>query len=269
MADTAWGDGHRTLYHWQPFCESRLADLLSNRRIYCSSPGDFNDPWDCKPHFNSELLSDPSENEQFVQWAVDSCKRLTQMSQEGLDRMRSTLLTSHVSAAEYLNQISSGLFSEINARYRIYCLGPDADNLLMWAHYADNHRGICLEFDLRNDVMCGALRCEYLQDFPIMRIHDDSDQANLQVLLTKGDAWSYEREYRLVAQERTAAVKGAGTLMTDQSFLQLPLGALRAVIVGCQAEYDRIRSLVAHIAPEVLVKRAVRIPNRYQLEIAG
>lgn len=93
MVDTAWGDGHRTLYHWQRFDESRLADLLSTQRIYCSSPRAFNDPWDCKPHFNSDVLSDPDENERHVQWAVDLCKRKRQMSGEDLKRMRATLLT--------------------------------------------------------------------------------------------------------------------------------------------------------------------------------
>lgn len=269
MANSAWGDGHRTLFHWQCFDESRLADLLSNQRIYCSSPGAFNDPWDCKPYFNSEVLADPVENARHVQWAVDLCKRMTSMSQEDLDRMRVTLLTDHVQTAGLLDQISRELVPEISTRYRVYCLGPDADNLLMWAHYADNHRGVCLEFDLRNNVMCGALRCQYLRDFPIMRIHEDSDQASLQALLAKGDAWSYEREYRLIAQERSAAVEGADTLITDQNFLQLPLGALRAVIVGCQAEYERIQLLVAGLAPQVHVKRAVRIPNRYQVKIAG
>ncbi|MBK6743467.1 MAG: DUF2971 domain-containing protein [Hydrogenophilales bacterium] len=181
--------------------------------------------------------------------------------------MRATLLTDRARTADLLNQISSALAPEINARYRLYCLGPDVGNLLMWAHYADNHRGVCLEFDLRNDVLCGALRCQYLQEFPFMKIYENSDEANLLILLAKSGVWSYEREYRLVAQERVAAVKGADTLMTDQSFLQLPPEALRAVIVGCQADYDNIRAFVQRVAPRVKVKRAVRVPNRYQLAI--
>jgi hypothetical protein len=267
MANTAWSDGHRVLYHWQRYDEARLAHTLSTRQIYCSSPSGFNDPWDCKPHFNSEVLEDPAENERHVEWAVDLCSRKTSMSAADLEHMRATLLTDRAKATELLDQISAAMAPEINARYCVYCLGPDIGNLLMWAHYADNHRGICLEFDLRNDVLSGALRCEYLPEFPLMRIYDSSEEANLLILLAKGNAWAYEQEYRLIAQERAVAVSGANTLITDRSFLQLPEGALRSIIVGCQADYAGIRRLVERLAPQVRVKRADRVPNRYRIAI--
>jgi hypothetical protein len=184
-----------------------------------------------------------------------------------LERMRVTLLADRAKATDLLNQISASMAPEINARYRVYCLGPDVGNLLMWAHYADDHRGICLEFDLRNDVLCSALRCEYLREFPLMKVYERSEEANLLILLAKGDVWAYEQEYRLIAQEKTVAVQGADTLLTDGNFLQLPEGALRSVIVGCQANYAGIRALVERLAPQVHVKRASRVPNQYRLAI--
>lgn len=269
MANTAWRDGHRVLYHWQKFDETRLSHTLSTMQIYCSSPSSFNDPWDCKPHFNSDVLADPAENERHVQWAVELCSRNTSMSEADLERMRVTLLTNRAKATELLNQMTASVASAINARYRVYCLCPDVGNLLMWAHYADDHRGICFEFDLRNEVLCGALRCEYLREFPLMKVYESSEEANLLILLAKGDAWAYEQEYRLIAQERTVAVQGADTLVTDGNFLQLPEGALRSVVVGCQADYAGIRRLVERLAPQVRVKRAGRVPNQYRLAIEG
>lgn len=269
MANTAWRDGHRVLYHWQKFDEARLARILSTGQIYCSSPSSFNDPWDCQPHFNSDVLADPVENERHAQWAVELCSRKTSMSKDDLDRMRVTLLTNRARAAELLNQMSASLAAEINTRYRVYCLCPEVGNLLMWAHYADDHQGICLEFDLRNEVLCGALRCKYQREFPLMKVYEKSEDANLLILLSKGDAWAYEHEYRLIAQERTVAVHGAESLVTDGSYLQLPEGALRSVVVGCQADYMGIRRLVESLAPQVHVKRAVKVPNEYRLAIEG
>ena len=55
------------LYHWQrldadrPELATRLSTFLETKRLYCSSPGAFNDPWDCRPHFNTELLQDRLE----------------------------------------------------------------------------------------------------------------------------------------------------------------------------------------------------------------
>ena len=267
MATTAWADGHRVLYHWQRFDDARLRAVLETNRIYCSSPAAFNDPWDCKPHFNSEILSDPHENQCHADWAVDVCKRKTGMTPQDLERMRQSLLTDRVRAAELLSQISAEMATAINSRYRVYCLCPQADNLLMWAHYADSHRGICLEFDLRNDVLCSALKCKYAAEFPTIKLHDHSMSTDLLILLSKSNVWSYEQEYRLIAQEKTEAVLGARTLMTDENFLQLPAGALRAVIIGCQAEHERVRALVQAVAPGVRVRRARRVPNRFEVFI--
>jgi hypothetical protein len=93
-----------------------------------------------------------------------------------------------------LRKIPEGLASDIDRRDRVYCPGPDVGNLLMWSHYADNHKGVCLEFSLRNAVMCGALRCEYTREFPPMKAYSEDEADCLRILLAKADVWSYERE---------------------------------------------------------------------------
>ena len=267
MANTAWGDGHRVLYHWQRFDETRLAHSLATRTIYCSSPAAFNDPWDCKPHFNTEVLADPAENERHIAWAVDLCRRHNRgMSEADIARMQKTLRENPAEGAALIEQLSDTISPDINHRYRVYCLAPEVSNLLMWAHYGNSHKGICLEFSLRNEVLCSALRCEYLAEFPKILAHSKDDDDNLQILLAKSEAWAYEKEYRLVAQERSQAIS-AGTLTTEDSLLQIPEGALTAVIVGCQGDFDKVNAMVRQLAPGVKVKRAVRVPNRYQIRI--
>ncbi|WP_299163553.1 DUF2971 domain-containing protein [Accumulibacter sp.] len=267
MAELALEDGHRMLYHWQAFNEEWLAESLEKRTVYCSKPGDFNDPWDCRPFFNTEVLNDPDENERHIAWAVDVCSRQTRMSGQDIEAMTTTLRHDPAKATNIICRISEAMSAEINQRYRVYCLGPGVGNLLMWAHYADRHKGVCLEFSLRNEVMCSALRCEYLDEFPILKLNEDRDDQALRMLLAKAGAWRYEKDYRLVAQERSHVV-GSGTLLTDDGSLKLPQGALVSVIVGCEGDYDRISPLVRAIAPDVRVKRALREPNRYALRIA-
>lgn len=73
----ARADGHRYLYHWQPFTPDKahlLERALATNTIYCPSPYKFNDPWDCKPHFNTRLLLDPKENDLHFEWARDIAK---------------------------------------------------------------------------------------------------------------------------------------------------------------------------------------------------
>ncbi|QTN28945.1 DUF2971 domain-containing protein [Rhodoferax sp. AJA081-3] len=190
------------------------------------------------------------------------------MTDADIANMETTLRTNKLRAAELISEVSQSVAESIAASYRVYCLGPDVKNLLMWAHYGDSHKGICLEFSLRNAIMCTALRCEYLDEFPLVDVHSNDVEDQMRVLLAKGRPWEYEKEYRLVAQERNQAVT-QDALLTDGDNLKLPDGALTAVIVGCQGDFDQVQALVSRVAPAIAVKRAVRVPNRYQIEIVG
>jgi hypothetical protein len=39
------------------------------------------------------------------------------------------------------------MYEALCQSYRVYCLSEVCDSSLMWAHYADSHQGVCLEFD--------------------------------------------------------------------------------------------------------------------------
>jgi len=82
MAITAWSEGHRVLYHGEKFCEERLSAILLDKRIYCSNPALFNDPSDCKPHFNTEVLNHPAERQKLAEWAIALYQRKSPMPPE-------------------------------------------------------------------------------------------------------------------------------------------------------------------------------------------
>lgn len=65
----------RRLYHWQKFNTEWFEAQLKNSTIYCSNPKDFNDPWDCRPFFNTDILRDARERQKHIDWAVKVCRR--------------------------------------------------------------------------------------------------------------------------------------------------------------------------------------------------
>jgi hypothetical protein len=52
----------------------------------------------------------------------------------------------------------------------VACFSAAADNLLLWAHYADGHRGFCLEFDTSDPVFEKIQRVGYTQEWPVTGI---------------------------------------------------------------------------------------------------
>lgn len=253
------------LYHWQRFDMARFEEQMKNGAVYCSSPRDFNDPWDCRPFFNTNLLADENERRKHIEWAVEVCKRHTSMSASDIQRMSRELRNPAV-LEHYVRKQTLALQEEVLKRYRVYCLCPDVNNILMWAHYADSHRGICLEFNVQSDTICGALEVQYRDEFPMTTQYSNDERENLLPLLAKARAWEYEHEYRLIAQDADNRTPH-DTLLTKGGHLKLSKGALLSVIVGHLGPYEQVQTLVRRHRPEIQVQRAHLVPNRYQLDI--
>ena len=135
------------LYHFQSFNAAWLNQTLIDGKIYMSNPTDFNDPWDCRPWFNDEALDDPEfYNRQVEQLAGSDRKWTRPFDEDRHNAILYRLRTDRSFLQEKIRQISEGLWEAIGERYRVYCLSTKQECALMWAHYADKHRGVCLEF---------------------------------------------------------------------------------------------------------------------------
>lgn len=92
--------------------------------------------------------------------------------------------------------------AKINAGFA--CFSETYDNVLMWAHYAGNYRGICLEYStkiLLEGLPSGVclVRLAYLDEPPqLLATHaSDAGNAAIRVLSQKQHNWAYEREWRV------------------------------------------------------------------------
>jgi hypothetical protein len=261
-----------TLYHYESFNPENSVRTLSQGVIYCSTPSRFNDPWDCKPTFDTSGLDDPKRYEDHVQW-FDAIGRKHFPALDEAERQRRIRIMR--SDRPFLEQMIRGCSSDIaraiDSRYRVYCLSSDPTSTLMWSHYSQHHQGICLEFDARNDVFGSALKVDYRETYPGLALDCGDDSQAILTLLAKSTVWEYEDEYRIIAEERAQAI-AKDTLKTDDNFLVYPPGSLKAVIVGCQADdatVREVRQIIEKNGRGIAIKRAVRTPNHYSLTIAA
>ncbi|MFO1259669.1 MAG: DUF2971 domain-containing protein [Sphingomonadaceae bacterium] len=94
----------------------------------------------------------------------------------------------------------------------ILCFSRSWHNPLLWSHYADKHRGICLGFELADDIANKVnyrrtrVPCDWI------KFYADFDYRFLimeQVLLTKFSHWRYENEIRaMVALDHSTERNG-------------------------------------------------------------
>ena len=87
---------------------------------------------------------------------------------------------------------------EINSRrlnLRMCCLSKSPNDVLMWSHYANAHKGCCLEVEVRDGD--GPYDIEYSSALP--KIDNPDDVKGL--LCHKNSAWEYENEVRFFKEE--------------------------------------------------------------------
>jgi len=256
------------LYHYQPLDLSRLEVIVRDRQIYFSKPSDFNDPWDGKPWFNITNLQDPEERARIADWLSTVYRELNLPDDErGLQCIRSD----PVYAREKIEKFSNAMARGIPEKYRVYCLSTKPDCELMWAHYANKHRGICLEYNCSTPMFCEAYKISYSKTYPVFKIYNSQAEDNLMPLVTKSAAWAYEDEYLLISQEKNNASHDP-TLITENGLLKLPEGALKAIIIGCLTAEDNkpihdIRQVISDAGASVQLKCAVRKTDQYKLAI--
>jgi hypothetical protein len=257
---TALQAGHTRLYHYEKFCPEWLATTLDEGKIHFSNPANLNDPWDCMPWYESSSIQEPEDIERFILWlrTIANPRPLPQIEAAFEVRLRSDPV--------YRNKFIEGFSTKSHpmiGRRRIYCLTPDPCSTLMWSHYGDNRRGICLAFDLNNPVFLNTWEVKYSSTYPKWVPHRSREVA-MDMLLTKSDVWAYEEEFRIIASRD---YPDGHPLKPDGDFIRLPSGSLTAAVIGCKADYSEVTRFLGQYTHSLEVKRIVQVPNHYRLKL--
>lgn len=126
----------------------------------------------------------------------------------------------HAKSREIITDLENNLVGTINQVFRVGCVCTDYKNSLMWSHYADSHRGFCVEYDFCNadastplpfPVVYSNIRPQVPWGEALTRSPENTARAtsNLMIgLLTKDKCWEYENEWRyLVVASASPSLK--------------------------------------------------------------
>ena len=131
----------------------------------------------------------------------------------------------------------------------------------MWSHYADSHKGFCLQFidDKRAAFLRELREVSYRPDYPIMNpIIDNYEVRYEKIVLTKSKHWDYEQEWRVIDAHNGPGIR------------QFPNHLLCGVILGCRMSdkhEELLREWCASYDGDVTLYRAKESENSYALDI--
>lgn len=194
----------------------------------------------------------------------------------------------YIASLQDANQAVNVIYSE----YAALCLASSKANLLMWAHYAQDHKGIMIEFDISHpffqnwcnwnqkevpsDSLLGhPLPVKYSQHRPNSMHH----QSFFGPLLTKSLEWEYEGECRMFllredADEHIMCSEYDHNHEHCILLYSVPPDAISRVVIGCRAEENKQaiidqlnHSFQAGIfdSRKLKVQEAVLHPDRFEL----
>jgi hypothetical protein len=136
------------------------------------------------------------------------------------------------------------------------CFSKIWSNPVQWSHYADRHRGLCLGFDVA-DELCEEVSYRSKLVVPdmtkIRRMDDAAAEAMRSWFKTKYSHWKYEQEVRVFTD--------LSDLDPEERLYFADFGdalRLREVIVGanCELSRDRLREALGELASEVTALKA-------------
>lgn len=233
---------------------------IVDAKFYCPSPAEFNDPFDFWPVLSVE--GSDAELEQYYRRA-----NAYRYSGEALERAVAEAIRSPrhdfrraPRAEEFKSEFRLGLEQQNG----ILCFSELDDHMLMWSHYADAHRGICLKFAANTDALRSARAVNYRKTRPVVfACKPLSPRVVAHAFYTKSHEWSYEREWRLLSSAGPRAPRLSRIPDLGRALVGIILGAR----ISAEDRED-IRNWMRSLPPTVLLYQARHSPKQYKVIIS-
>lgn len=264
---------------------SQLA--LKTNDIYLSNPSNFNDPYDCGIYINREKhwnyfinyyarLMGIENKDNSKELLIEKLKKFFDKTLDietsinfnychtEEERLRLSIFIYKVRNYSFEkvpvpDKICYGILKALNDdflekknnltdKFLVSCLTTEKDNILMWSHYANNHKGFCIEYDL-SEAKNNYLKLNEEEKntfnnlFPVVYSENRKEIINynfngdtflswyLLGLLRKYHVWSYEKEWRLALLKQE---------YPDQIIKFFPI---KAVYCGCKMSKEEIEKI--------------------------
>ena len=235
----------KSLYKYKPINQFTL-DIIANDRIFYPLPGSFNDPFDTKCSFkNKSALTQTADEKKIAQAFPDE-------NPSDITVFTRTDLTQEIDV--FKNRLNN---------FGILSLTGNAKNILMWSHYAEDHKGICIEFE-RNEVnglgdSGKTKKVNYTKNYPSLSSKTllskkDTESSLMRVLYTKSESWSYEQEWRMLIPQ-------------GNTVYAVP-GKVKSIIFGARAsnmDIDIIEQLIKN--KNVVLNKAVLKESEFGIKL--
>ncbi|NOQ26437.1 MAG: DUF2971 domain-containing protein [Bacteroidales bacterium] len=163
--------------------------ILESSKLKFSKPSEFNDPFDC--HITIDTDNTESEIDNYIKFLEKN---------NDLTEEKIKILKKKFHNPKELFEITNKSVNGAIEKHGVTCFSKKEDNLIMWAHYADKHKGVCLKFDILGDTdfFMTPFPVIYKKEYSRYNYIRNKDGLGKFLLETKSIDWEYEQEIRVM-----------------------------------------------------------------------
>lgn len=191
------------IYKYLPFSTNSLR-LLINGELWFGVPKNQNDPFEGE-FVTKNYYSLPTGNmiEFYYKYNPDLLNG---------DSLENKIYRINEDSAVFQNDIYVNLKKRLKEHYGVSCFSYVNNNVLMWSHYTNSHKGFCVIFDkeLLNKtikypsfMLTGFCDVFYDRKLPVAELIIEREKIGFvskkKILIQKLRLWKYEKETRLIA----------------------------------------------------------------------
>ncbi len=193
----------------------RDLENLENGVLAANAPKNFNDPFELEFSMDFEKIKKEFELEgEYIKYLYPD-----------------EVITQELKEKHFLklhDEIKTKILHDLR-KINICCLSSKNNSSLMWSHYADEHRGFCIEYDTlevckKHTLICPVKYSDIIPEYPIGKTEFDlKDYA--KIIYRKSKCWDYENEWRIVDEY-------------EENVKLLNMPKPTGIYVGCRVEDD-------------------------------
>ena len=137
---------------------------------------------------------------------------------------------------------------QLSKRYGITSFSTRNDDVKMWSHYAEDCRGVVIGYNVdlwvRHLLGTSIIRqVQYADELPPIFGPGVVNQENAYAFMTsKGDAWTYEQEWRLITELSKTRQSGKGIAV-----ITVPQESVSSVLVTDRTSQDTVDEIIRRL----------------------
>ncbi len=266
---------YRPLYQPDKQVDPFTQSVFKAAEVYFSEPSVFNDPFDCNLKLHNNDSTD-EEWETYFRFLIQNSPSMS-MTDDIEDLIsRKRWREESVLSKGTTDPICRRIYKESS----VFCLSRKGNSIPMFSHYAEDHKGIAIEFEFSDLEVLTGIECLkagkvikqddcvafddviYSENFPELNSHRliNNEEIVTNLMFTKHIDWKYEKEFRIFR------------LGIPASPVKYEKALLTRIVFGCRttaSDVELVKSWISDWPTDVALSKAIMSSSKFELDIDG